>query len=108
MAKKKRAGEEVLKQKLLSFGKHYKKTCIAGAIFIFIAAFKTEFLGLAVLFFIILLTLFLKFDRVETPKTKIQKGKNKWFSWGWFWFWFIFGGGIGGIIYLMVKLGDKQ
>jgi hypothetical protein len=44
--------------------------------------------------------------KVEYAETK-QK-KEKWFSVGWFLFWLIFGGGIGGIIYILVKLGDKK
>ncbi len=48
-------------------------------------------------------------EREIKRKAKLkEKYPDRWFSWGWFLFWFIFGGGIGGIIYLLVKIGDKK
>ena len=37
----------------------------------------------------------------------MKEKKNRWFSWGWFFFWLIITGGIGAIIYIMIKRGDR-
>jgi magnesium-transporting ATPase (P-type) len=68
--------------------------------------------GIQILLFIFILTILgigigLNNKDPKVVKQNKSKDKKKWFSWGWFFFWLIFGGGIGGIIYLIIKLGDK-